>query len=99
MEAVLIQPLSVEDLKTLVASIISDQLKEHLKKDEKPKQYISRREAAKILDCSLNTLDDWTLKKHVEAYKFGSTVKYLKNEVEEAGPNIIRRRKNGIRYA
>ena len=95
MDAILIQPLSVVELKTLLANIISDQLKEHLKRDEKPKQYISRREAAKILGCSLNTLDDWTLKKHVEAYKFGSTVKYLKDEVEEAGPNIIRRKSGG----
>lgn len=95
MEAVLIQPLTVEQLKTLIEGVISEQLNEHLKKGEKPTQYISRKEAAKILSCSLNTLDDWTVKRHLKAYKFGSTVRYIKHEVEEAGPNILKWRKGG----
>ena len=94
-----IESLTLDEFKAVVSEIISTQLNEYLKKEEKPNQYISRKEAAKILDCSLNTLDDWTIKKHVIAYKFGSTVKYLKHEVEEAGPNIIRRRKSRSIYA
>ena len=90
MEALLIQPLSVGELKDLIRNELTDLLKEHFKKEEKPIQYITRREAAVILHCSLNTLDDWTIKKHLKAYKFDSTVRYLKHEVEEAGPNIMK---------
>jgi hypothetical protein len=98
MDALLIQSLTVEDLINIVNDAITTQFEKHLKKQEKEIQYISRKEVAQILDCSLNTLDDWTVKGFLIPYRFGTTVKYIKSEVEDAGPRIVRRRKKGERH-
>jgi hypothetical protein len=91
--------LTPEKLVEIVNEAVAKQFENYFKKQEKEIKYISRKEAAKILGCTINTLDDWTLKKYLQKYWFGGTIRYIKHEVEEAGPSIIRRRKKGDNHA
>ena len=94
MEALLIQSLTVGELKNLITDVITEQLKEHQKKEDEP-QFITRGEATKLLHCSPNTLDSWTLKGYLKPYRFGTTIRFLKHEVIKAGLNIPRRGQKG----
>ncbi len=98
-QSILIQPLSVEELKAILNQIVSEKLEAYLKKEQKVVQYISRKDASQLLKCSLNTLDDWTVKGYLTPYRFGSTIRFKKCEVEEAGPNIPRRNKKRGNHA
>ena len=99
MDVLLIQTLTPEKLKGIINEAVTEQLETFFKKQPKEIKYISRKEVAEILGCSINTVDDWTLKKYLQKYWFGGAIRYLKHEVEEAGPNIIRRRKKGDSHA
>jgi len=48
------------------------------------KEYISRREVAKLFNISLVTVNDWTRKGLLSAYKIGKRVYYKPKEVETA---------------
>ena len=47
-----------------------------------PTEYISRSLVAKMLDCDLSTVHNWTKKGHLQAYGIGGRVYYKKNEIE-----------------
>lgn len=98
MNSLSIESLTLEEFKAIVNDIIVNRLDEYFKGREKDTVYISRKEAANILGCSTNTLYDWTLKGFLKAYKFGRGIRYIKHEVEEAGPTIVRRKKKGDNY-
>ena len=93
-----IQLLTVDEFKSIVNEIVSLQLKEHLKKEEDPSKFITRKEAAKILSCSLNTLDSWIKRDYLKVTRYGSSIRLLKSEVELGNRTIIRKRKKGEDY-
>ena len=50
----------------------------------KPAEYITRKEAAKILKVSLVTLSDWNKKGVLKPYRLGNLIRYKRIELDEA---------------
>lgn len=50
--------------------------------ERQPKDYLSRKEAAKLLGISLVTLSDWTKTGKIQGYRIGSRVRYKSAELE-----------------
>ncbi|MDG4714837.1 DNA binding domain-containing protein, excisionase family [Bizionia echini] len=50
----------------------------------KPAEYITRKEAAKILKVSLVTLSDWNKKGVLKPYRLGNLIRYKRTELDEA---------------
>lgn len=44
-------------------------------------EYLTRKETSKLLSISLPTLNDWTKKGYIPAYRIGASVRYLKEDV------------------
>lgn len=51
---------------------------------EKPKEYISRFEVAQLLGVSTVTVDSWTKKDRLIAYRIGNRIRYNRKEVEQS---------------
>ncbi|MBG7611048.1 helix-turn-helix domain-containing protein [Polaribacter sp. BAL334] len=49
-----------------------------------PTEWITRNEVAKILSVSLVTVDDWTKRKILIAYRIGNKKRFKLSEVEQA---------------
>lgn len=45
------------------------------------KKYLTREEAANLLDVSLHTLNKWTKEGRVKGYRIGSRVRYVASEL------------------
>ncbi len=83
---------------TQVFGITPNELKENILKDVraelkaitqhfqpvKPAEYITRKEAAKILKVSLVTLSDWNKKGVLKPYRLGNLIRYKRTELDEA---------------
>lgn len=52
------------------------------KQEQEPKEYLSRKEAAKLLGVSLVTLSEWTKTGKVQGYRIASRVRYKRAEIE-----------------
>jgi excisionase family DNA binding protein len=66
--------------------VISDQV-ESLKKIVEPKEkalYLSRKDVSKLLGISYPTLNEWSKKGILKAYRIGNRVLYKSNEVDES---------------
>ncbi|MBN2868950.1 MAG: helix-turn-helix domain-containing protein [Flavobacteriaceae bacterium] len=50
----------------------------------KPTEYLTRKEAAKILKVSLVTLTDWNKKGILNPYRLGNLIRYKRTELEQA---------------
>jgi len=50
----------------------------------KPTQFLSRKEAAKLLGISLPTLSEWTKTGLVKGYRIARRVRYVRAEVESS---------------
>lgn len=50
--------------------------------EKEPKNYLSRKEAAKLLSISLPTLNEWTKTGTVQGYRIASRVRYKRAELE-----------------
>jgi predicted DNA-binding transcriptional regulator AlpA len=75
---------SPEELKELITSNLKLQLQEFLElyQPQKPKEYLSRNEVAKMLGIDLSTLHNWNKKKILNPVCIGARVYYLRSEVE-----------------
>ena len=51
---------------------------------EQPDEYISRKQAAKILKISLPTLSEWSKSGVVKGYRIATRVRYKRRELEQA---------------
>lgn len=49
-----------------------------------PAEYITRKEAAKILKVSLVTLSDWNKKGVLKPYRLGNLIRYKRTELDQA---------------
>jgi len=85
MKQILINELSVEELKSMIDdSVVAAFLK--LKNQEEPKtdKLLSRQEAAIFIDVSLPTLNEYTKSGKVKGYRLGGKIKYKQSELLEA---------------
>ena len=49
-----------------------------------PPEFLTRREAAKLLKVSIVTLSDWNKKGILNPYRLGNLIRYKRSELEEA---------------
>ena len=66
------------------------ELKEMSKKFQpiRPPEYVTRKEAAKILKVSLVTIHDWNKKRILKPYRLGNLIRYKRSELDQALINI-----------
>jgi len=76
--------VSKEDLTSTISSLIKEELKGlNPVKQKEEREYITRKEVAKLLGISLPTLNDWSKKGVIPSYRIQSRVRYIKAEVLE----------------
>ena len=83
---------------TQVFGITPEELKETILKDlrlelktlaqnfkpKEPPEYLTRKEVAKILKISLQTIHVWNRKKILNPYRLGNLIRYKSNEIDHA---------------
>lgn len=78
------------ELALTLTNSLKEMFKEELqdfKKDfqpSEPKHFISRSEVAKLLGVSTVTIDSWTKKGRLIAYRIGNRIRYNRTEVEQS---------------
>lgn len=78
-----IQNITVKELSALIAETVENKIQSFLQ--EKPEvKYLSRIETASLLGISLVTLNEWTKKGVLTAYRINTRIRYKSNEVEKA---------------
>lgn len=83
MQSIILQGLSVADLRNLIAEVINEH-RQAPPTNAPVVEFITRREVAKLLQISLPTLDDYSKRGIIPAYRFGNKVRYKRNEVENS---------------
>ena len=83
MERILFEQTTAEELSTLVAEKVGDEIKKLLPGKEID-DLISRKETASFLKISLPTLRKWTVVGRLKSYKIGGRIRYKKSEVKTA---------------
>jgi len=78
--------ITPEELKQSIISEIRLELKEMSKKFQpvRPTEYVTRKEAAKILKVSLVTIHDWNKKGILKPYRLGNLIRYKRIELDKA---------------
>ena len=93
MTQVLIQGTTLEDFLSQVRATVSETIKAEA---ETPKQvkpnYLTRSEVAERLNISLPTLNEYTKKGIIPAYRFGCRVLYKESEIENSLNQIVTRK-------
>ena len=77
---------SPEEIKKIVSESVKAALKEisknvKLDKGLPSEEFLTRKEACKLIKCSLGTLDSKTKSGKLVAYRLGSNVRYKKSEL------------------
>lgn len=84
MEKVIIS--SVQDFETTIASIVERLLEKHFGSfrnlQPPPEEFLTRRDAAKMLGVALSTLNEYTKSGTVTGYRIGACVRYKRSEIE-----------------
>lgn len=86
MEQIILQGLSIPELKKLLSEVVEEKLCQ-LPKYEKPKSkavYLGRVEVAEMLKISLPTLNEWSKLGTLQSYRIGNRILYKAQEVEES---------------
>lgn len=88
---IIIQGTTIDDFLSQVRQTVSETIK--AEKAENPKQvkpnYLTRSEVAGRLNISLPTLNEYTKKGIIPAYRFGVRVLYKENEVENSLNQVV----------
>lgn len=86
MENIILTQISITELKNLISEVLRTELKNlnDSQPEKETTELLTRIQAAKILNVSLPTLNDWTKKGIIKGYKINSRVRYKKSEVFEA---------------
>jgi len=83
-----IHGISPEELKESILTDVKKELVnlvEKLNLFKKPQEeFLTRKEAAKMLKISLVTITDWNKKGILNPYRLGNLIRYKKSELEEA---------------
>lgn len=88
MKNLMIKEVGIEELSNLIKNILNKELSK-IETPPKETKYISRKEAASILNVTLPTLNDYVKRGLVPAYRIGSRVLFKRKEVENS-PQIRR---------
>jgi excisionase family DNA binding protein len=74
-----------EEFKTVLSQAVKTEVEKiNLFKPEPEPEFITRKEAARILGISLVTLNEWTKQGLTPAYRIGTRVRYKKEELIES---------------
>jgi excisionase family DNA binding protein len=82
---------TLDELKSQVSQEVIDRitpLLQSVKTPSPPTDFITRKEASKLLGVSLPTLNDWTKTGKIVGYRISSRVRYKRNELENAMAKI-----------
>src|SRR5438874_789459 len=83
MQSIILQGLSVSDLRNLIAEVINEHRIVSTPSIASP-EFITSQEVAKILKVSLPTLDDYSKRGFIPCYRIGNKVRYKRTEVENS---------------
>lgn len=103
MSQIILNGLTTEQLKELLIEVIAEHLSSVSKvlgacnSSQDNSTYLTRVEAAKLLQISLPTLNDYTKRGIISSYKIGSNVRYKPSDIESAlqERNYSTKRKGG----
>lgn len=75
--------ITIEELKIVVSELLNKSIDKLINKNSSPVApvFITRKEAANILKISLPTLDEWTKRGFIKAYRIGNGKRYIMEEV------------------
>ena len=83
MQKVILDQISVEDLTSRIDGIIRDAVSSTVI-SQGSDEYLTRNQTSKLLQISLVTLRDWSVKGILQSYKIGGRIRYKKSELDEA---------------
>lgn len=72
-------------------SLEIQEIKKHFQ-PKQPTEYLSRKEVSDLFGVSLVTVNDWTQKNILKAYRIGNRVYYKRHEIEAALQEIKARK-------
>ena len=78
MTNVIIESITIDELKTLIRKVIKEELKNSLPKETK---YLTRAQVAAKLSISLPTLDKSTWNGKLKAYRIGGRILYKEEDI------------------
>jgi excisionase family DNA binding protein len=81
---ILFTGLTVSDLLLRIEQIFDAKMGAVPSTENPQSDYITRKEAARLLKISLPTLHDWTLQGFLTSYKMGKRVLFRRDEIEAA---------------
>jgi excisionase family DNA binding protein len=99
MNQILLNGINLNELLEKIGQLIESKIGQsnnHLQRQNQSK-FISRKEAAGLLQVSLPTLNDWTKEGLLNSYRIGTRVLYKPEEVEQSVTqrNFTKYRKGG----
>lgn len=83
MEQIVLVGITTHELTEIIKSTISENLITHSENlvRQLPEEFLNRFQVAKLLKVSLATLNDWTKKGYLKAYRIGNRVLFKHEEV------------------
>ena len=83
MEKVVLVGITTQELTEIIRSTIEEYQKSRPEKPltKFPEEFLNRFQVAKLLKVSLATLNDWTKKGYIPAYRIGNRVLFKKEDV------------------
>lgn len=77
--------IPLEEFKTVLSETVKQEVEKFNRpQPEKPTEFITRKETARILGVSLPTLNDWTKRGLFPCYRIASRVRYKKEEINSS---------------
>lgn len=86
MQQITITQITPQELEVLIENVLRKilNLKDQEPKSKAEPEFITRKEAAKILGITLPTLSDWTKRGIVKGYRIASRVRFKKDEIQNS---------------
>ena len=82
-QKVILDQITVEDFTNRIDGIIREAVSSTVIPQDSD-EYLTRKQTAKLLQISLVTLRDWSVKGILQSYKIGGRIRYKKSELDEA---------------
>jgi len=93
--SLILSELSLIELKNEISQEVLNRvipLIESVSKPQSQTEFLTRKEAAKLLGVSLVTIADWTKTGKIKGYRIASRIRYKRHELETAFSQITTRR-------